>query len=145
MINFYEEDANAHLRNRRAIKQWIKEVISSYKLSLGNISYIFCSDDYLLNINRQYLSHDYYTDVITFDYDENDIVSGDIFISVDTVKSNSEQYSVSYNCELYRVIIHGVLHLCGLKDKSPEDAKIMREAEEKSLQLLRTQFSIDDF
>ncbi len=145
MINFYEEDANAHLRNRRAIKQWIKEVISSYKLSLGNISYIFCSDDYLLNINRQYLSHDYYTDVITFDYDENDIVSGDIFISVDTVKSNSEQYSVSYNCELYRVIIHGVLHLCGLKDKSPEDAKVMREAEEKSLQLLRTQFSIDDF
>ena len=145
MINFYEEDANAHLRNRRAIKQWIKEVISSYKLSLGNISYIFCSDDYLLNINRQYLSHDYYTDVITFDYDENDIVSGDIFISVDTVKSNSEQYSISYNCELYRVIIHGVLHLCGLKDKSPEDAKIRREAEEKSLQLLRTQFSIDDF
>lgn len=145
MINFYEEDANAYLRNRRAIKQWIKEVISSYKLSLGNISYIFCSDDYLLNINRQYLSHDYYTDVITFDYDENDIVSGDIFISVDTVKSNSEQYSVSYNCELYRVIIHGVLHLCGLKDKSPEDAKVMREAEEISLQLLRTQFSIDDF
>ncbi len=145
MINFYEEDANAHLRNRRAIKQWIKEVISSYKLSLGNISYIFCSDDYLLNINRQYLSHDYYTDVITFDYDENDIVSGDSSISVDTVKSNSEQYSVSYNCELYRVIIHGVLHLCGLKDKSPEDAKVMREAEEKSLQLLRTQFSIDDF
>ena len=145
MINFYEEDANAHLRNRRVIKQWIKEIISSYKFSLGNISYIFCSDDYLLNINRQYLSHDYYTDVITFDYDEDNIVSGDIFISVDTVKSNSEQYSVSYNSELYRVIIHGVLHLCGLKDKSPEDAKLMREAEEKSLQLLRTQFSIDDF
>ena len=136
MINFYEEDIKSHLRNRRVIKQWIKDIISSYNYSTGNISYIFCSDDYLLNINRQYLSHDYYTDVITFDYDENNIVSGDIFISVDTVKSNSEQYSVSYNCELYRVIIHGVLHLCGLKDKTPEDAKIMREAEEKSLQIL---------
>ncbi|MBE6340814.1 MAG: rRNA maturation RNase YbeY [Bacteroidales bacterium] len=145
MINFYEEDIKSHLRNRRVIKQWIKDIISSYNYSTGNISYIFCSDDYLLNINRQYLSHDYYTDVITFDYDENNIVSGDIFISVDTVKSNSEQYSVSYNCELYRVIIHGVLHLCGLKDKTPEDAKIMREAEEKSLQILRSQFSIDDF
>ena len=145
MINFYEEDIKSHLRNRRVIKQWIKDIISSYNYTTGNISYIFCSDDYLLNINRQYLSHDYYTDVITFDYDENDIVSGDIFISVDTVKSNSEQYSVSYNCELYRVIIHGVLHLCGLKDKTPEDAKIMREAEEKSLQILRSQFSIDDF
>lgn len=145
MINFYAEDIKSHLRNRRVIKQWIKDIISSYNYSTGNISYIFCSDDYLLNINRQYLSHDYYTDVITFDYDENNIVSGDIFISVDTVKSNSEQYSVSYNCELYRVIIHGVLHLCGLKDKTPEDAKIMREAEEKSLQILRSQFSIDDF
>lgn len=145
MINFYEEDIKSHLRNRRVIKQWIKDIISSYNYSTGNISYIFCSDDYLLNINRQYLSHDYYTDVITFDYDENNIVSGDIFISVDTVKSNSEQYSVSYNCELYRVIIHGVLHLCGLKDKTPEDAKIMREAEEKSLQILRSQFSLDDF
>lgn len=145
MINFYEEDIKSHLRNRRVIKQWIKDIISSYNYSTGNISYIFCSDDYLLNINRQYLSHDYYTDVITFDYDENNIVSGDIFISVDTVKSNSEQYSVSYNCELYRVIIHGVLHLCGLKDKTPEDAKIMRVAEEKSLQILRSQFSIDDF
>ncbi len=145
MINFYEENIKSHLRNRRVIKQWIKDIISSYNYSTGNISYIFCSDDYLLNINRQYLSHDYYTDVITFDYDENNIVSGDIFISVDTVKSNSEQYSVSYNCELYRVIIHGVLHLCGLKDKTPEDAKIMREAEEKSLQILRSQFSIDDF
>ncbi|MCR5696940.1 MAG: rRNA maturation RNase YbeY [Marinilabiliaceae bacterium] len=145
MINFYEEDIKSHLRNRRVIKQWIKDIISSYNYTTGNISYIFCSDDYLLNINRQYLSHDYYTDVITFDYDENNIVSGDIFISVDTVKSNSEQYSVSYNCELYRVIIHGVLHLCGLKDKTPADAKIMREAEEKSLQILRSQFSIDDF
>lgn len=145
MINFYEEDIKSHLRNRRVIKQWIKDIISSYNYSTGNISYIFCSDDYLLNINRKYLSHDYYTDVITFDYDENNIVSGDIFISVDTVKSNSEQYSVSYNCELYRVIIHGVLHLCGLKDKTPEDAKIMREAEEKSLQILRSQFSLDDF
>ena len=145
MINFYEEDIKSHLRNRRVIKQWIKDIISSYNYTTGNISYIFCSDDYLLNINRQYLSHDYYTDVITFDYDENNIVSGDIFISVDTVKSNSEQYSVSYNCELYRVIIHGVLHLCGLKDKTPEDAKLMREAEEKSLQILRSQFSIDDF
>ena len=145
MIKFYEEDVRSKLNHRKIIKEWIELVIRSYDRSLGDISYIFCSDERILEINKQFLQHDYYTDVITFDYDEGLVTSGDIFISVDTVKSNSQIYSSSYNAELYRVIIHGVLHLCGLKDKSETDEKKMRAAEDKALIFLRKDLLVDDF
>lgn len=145
MIKFYEEDVRSKLNHRKKIKEWIELIIRSYDRSLGDISYIFCSDERILEINKQFLQHDYYTDVITFDYDEGLVTSGDIFISVDTVKSNSQIYSSSYNAELYRVIIHGVLHLCGLKDKSEADEKKMRAAEDKALNFLRKDLLVDDF
>lgn len=136
MITFVEEGVNAKLTERRLIKQWIRQVADSYGFKLGDLCYIFCNDDQILETNKQYLQHDYYTDIITFDYVEDGILSGDMFISVDTVKSNSELFKVSYKDELHRVVIHGVLHLCGLKDKSPDDEKKMRAAEEKALSML---------
>lgn len=136
MITFVEEDVKSKLKDRRLIKEWIKQVADSYGFTLGNLCYIFCSDDRILEVNNEFLKHDYYTDIITFDYVEDGVLSGDMFISVDTVKSNSELFNTSYINELHRVVIHGVLHLCGLKDKSPEDEKKMRAAEEKALALL---------
>lgn len=136
MINFYNEDVDFKLKNKLILKRWIKQVIDSYGFKPGELSYIFCSDDKILEVNRQFLQHDYYTDVITFDYDEDGVVSGDMYISVDTVKTNAEQYAPSFDREMQRVIIHGVLHLCGLKDKQPDDEKKMREAEEKALAML---------
>lgn len=136
MITFVDEDSKSNLKNRRIIKSWIAQVIEQYGFKLGNLCYIFCSDDYILDVNKRYLNHDYYTDIITFDFVESGVVSGDMFISVDTVRSNSAQYSASYTDELHRVIIHGVLHLCGLKDKTPSAEKKMRAAEDKALALL---------
>jgi rRNA maturation RNase YbeY len=121
---------------RRKMSRWIKQVIAWYRKNPGAINYIFCSDEEILQINRQYLNHDYYTDIITFDYTENDTVSGDLFISLDTVKSNAEKFETDYSDELSRVMIHGVLHLCGLKDKSLEEEKLMRLKEEEALMLL---------
>jgi rRNA maturation RNase YbeY len=108
-------------------------VAAQYNKRVGEIAYIFCSDEEILRINRQYLQHDYYTDIITFDYSEDDVISGDLFISLETVKSNSEQFKTEYSEELARVMIHGVLHLCGFKDKTPKDEKIMREKENSAL------------
>lgn len=136
MINFYNEDVDFKLKNKLILKRWIKQVIDSYGFKAGELSYVFCSDDKILEVNRQFLQHDYYTDVITFDYDEDGVVSGDMYISVDTVKTNAEQYAPSFEREMQRVIIHGVLHLCGLKDKQPDDEEKMRAAEEKALAML---------
>lgn len=136
MISFVEEDVKSNLKQRLLIKKWIKEVALSYNFKVGELCYIFCNDEKILETNRQYLQHDYYTDIITFDYVEADVLSGDMFISVDTVKSNSELFKTSYTDELHRVIIHGVLHLCGLKDKEPADEANMRKAEEKALKML---------
>lgn len=136
MINFYNEDVDFKLKNKLILKRWIKQVIDGYGFKTGELSYIFCSDDKILEVNRQFLQHDYYTDVITFDYDEDGVVSGDMFISVDTVRTNAEQYAPSFEREMQRVVIHGVLHLCGLKDKQPDDEKKMRAAEEKALAIL---------
>jgi len=136
MIFFVEEDVKSNLKQRLLIKKWIKEVALSYNFKVGELCYIFCNDEKILETNRQYLQHDYYTDIITFDYVEADVLSGDMFISVDTVKSNSELFKTSYTDELHRVIIHGVLHLCGLKDKEPADEANMRKAEEKALKML---------
>lgn len=138
MIQFSFEDVKFTLSDRLKLKTWIKSVISGYGKKLGDVTYIFCSDDYLLSINRQYLQHDYYTDIITFDYVEKDVISGDLFISVDTVKSNSELFETSFTDELHRVMIHGVLHLLGLKDKAPEDEAKMRNAENEALSLLNS-------
>ncbi len=136
MINFYNEDVDFKLKNKLVLKRWIRQVIESYGFKAGELSYIFCSDDKILEVNRQFLQHDYYTDVITFDYDEDGVVGGDMYISVDTVKTNAEQYAPSFEREMQRVVIHGVLHLCGLKDKQPEDEKKMRAAEERALAIL---------
>src|SRR5574344_2660939 len=113
---------NYPLKSRTKIKQWIKQVIEAKGKKMGNITYIFCDDEYLLEVNKQYLQHDYYTDVITFDYVENDLISGDIFISTDRVRENALAFGSSETEELHRVIIHGVLHLLGLKDKSEKEA-----------------------
>jgi rRNA maturation RNase YbeY len=121
---------------RRHTGNWIKLVIAGYSKRVGDIACVFCSDKEILRINNLYLNHDYYTDIITFDYSEENFISGDLFISPETVKSNSEKFGTDYQEELYRVIIHGILHLCGLKDESPEEEKIMRQKENEALSLL---------
>lgn len=129
---------------RRDTSAWIKAVAASYGKRVGSIAYIFCNDDKILEVNRQYLQHDYYTDIITFDYCDDELmmgkkntISGDLFISLDTVRSNAEQQGTTYKEELHRVIIHGVLHLCGINDKGPGEREIMEAAENKALALLK--------
>lgn len=133
-ICFYNEDVNYRLLSKEKIRAWILSVIKQEKKLSGDISFIFCSDEYLLEINRQYLSADYLTDVITFDFTEEDNISGDIFISVDRVKENAKQYKQKYFHEMLRVILHGVLHLIGYKDKTEKEIKQMREKEDYYLQ-----------
>lgn len=122
---------------KRETTAWIKAIVASYKRRLGDIGYMFVDDEKILEVNREYLGHDYYTDVITFDYDEDDVVSGDIVISLDTVRSNAELFGKEYDDELHRVIIHGILHLCGINDKGPGEREIMEAAENKALALLK--------
>lgn len=112
------------------LKTWIKAVVAEEGYQMGTLNYVFCNDDYILETNRQYLQHDYYTDIITFDYTENGKIAGDMMVSIDTVASNSEKLSVTYSTELCRVIVHGVLHLCGYKDKSDEEEILMRKKED---------------
>ncbi len=133
-INFFFEDITP-FEIKENIKNWIIQTIENESKTAGNINYIFCSDDYILQINRQYLHHDYYTDIITFNYCENNIVSGDIFISVDTVKTNAKEYNQSVENELHRVIIHGVLHLLGYNDKTETELFEMRQKEDFYLNL----------
>lgn len=129
-INFYFEDIEEFQLDLPKTKSWIKSTISKENQQTGEISFIFCTDDYLLEINKQYLDHDYYTDIITFDYVEDSIISGDIFISVDRVQENADQFKVSFSNELNRIIIHGVLHLLGYKDKEAPDKKLMTQKED---------------
>jgi rRNA maturation RNase YbeY len=135
-INYYTEDIKLPPIKKRIVTSWIKAVIGLFEKKTGDISYIFCPDEKILEINKQYLNHDYYTDIITFDYAEKNRISGDIFISLDTVKSNSEKYKTLYMEELHRTIIHGVLHLCGIDDKGPGEREIMENYENKALLLL---------
>ena len=121
---------------RREISAWVKSVAQSLGKKVGDVAYIFCNDEKILEVNREYLQHDYYTDIITFDYTEENVISGDLFISLDTVLSNSEQLGVSYDQELRRVIIHGILHLCGIDDKGPGEREIMEEHENRALAML---------
>ena len=122
--------------NAAEITTWIDKVAKHYGKRVGNINYIFCSDAEILAINRQYLSHDFYTDIITFDYCAHDILSGDLYISLDTVKSNAEDLGKSYDEEFHRVVIHGILHLVGINDKGPGEREIMEAAEDAALALL---------
>ncbi len=115
------------------VEKWIGEVAVKYGRIVGNIAYLFCNDEHILQVNRQFLNHDYYTDIITFDYCKGRIISGDIVISLDTVRSNAELVGSEYKEELLRVIVHGVLHLCGINDKGPGEREIMESAENESL------------
>lgn len=120
---------------RRETSQWIRAVASSYGKRVGEVGYLFCDDEKILEVNREYLGHDYYTDIITFDYCEGDTINGDLIISLDTVRSNAEMLQKPYEEELHRVIIHGILHLCGLNDKGPGERQVMESAEDRALAL----------
>lgn len=133
MITYNSEGVRMPKIKKRDTSAWIKAVAASYGRKVGEIGYLFVDDEKILEVNREYLGHDYYTDVITFDYDEDDTVNGDIVISLDTVRSNAELFGKSYEDELYRVIIHGILHLCGINDKGPGEREIMEAAENKAL------------
>lgn len=123
---------------RREVSEWIKQVAASYGKRVGEVAYIFCNDDKILEVNREYLQHDYYTDIITFDYTEGKRISGDLFISLDTVRTNADQFAEGdYPRELHRVIIHGILHLCGINDKGPGEREIMEAAENQALEMIR--------
>lgn len=135
-ITFDSDNIDFPNIKKRETSAWIKKIANSYNKKIGDVGYLFCNDEKILEINRQYLDHDFYTDIISFDYSEGDIISGDIFISLDTVRTNSQKYNTDYQEELYRVIIHGVLHLCGLDDKLEEDAIRMRESENSALKQL---------
>ena len=124
--------------SRRLTSAWVKAVADSYGKRVGEVAYIFCDDEKILEVNREYLEHDYYTDIITFDYSEGKRIAGDLFISLDTVASNAEQFGRPYEEELHRVIIHGILHLCGIKDKEPGEREQMEQAENQALKLLET-------
>lgn len=138
MISFNYE-TNFILENESIYEDWINAIISSEKKQLGEINYIFCDDEYLHKINVQYLNHDTLTDIISFDYSENNLISGDIFISVERVKENALEYNVSFIEELKRVIAHGVLHYCGYKDKSDSDAELMRKKENEKINLFHVE------
>jgi probable rRNA maturation factor len=135
-INFFNEDVPLPKLGKRKIVSWIDDVILKEEKLLGEISFIFCSDDFLLQVNKQYFNHDYYTDIITFDYVENDLIQGDIFISLDRVKENAMIYKVTFDNEIHRLIIHGILHLIGYKDKLKKDKLLMTAKEDIYLKLL---------
>jgi rRNA maturation RNase YbeY len=132
-INFYFEDIEEFQLDLPRSKKWIKNTILKEGRKTGDITFIFCSDEYLLEINKQYLDHDYYTDIITFDYVEKDVISGDIFISADRVRENAATFGVSFSNELNRILIHGVLHLLGYKDKEADEKKLMTSKEDNYL------------
>ena len=132
-ISFASYDIDFELLEPQRIKQWIKTIIQQSNCRVGSIGYLFCSDDHLITINRQFLNHDTFTDIITFDYVECDRISGDIMISIDRVRENAGIFGVPFDHELHRVIIHGILHLLGQGDKSEEEAAQMRSKEERAL------------
>lgn len=157
-LQFFTEEITFSLKNKASLRRWIMDVVKCEKKAIGDINFVFCSDQYLLQINKKYLKHDYFTDIITFQHDievqstkskvqsqasqdsrlktQNSPISGDIFISIDRVKENAEKYKVSFNTELHRVMIHGVLHLLGYKDKAKAAKKVMTKKEDLYLNLL---------
>ena len=137
MINFFTE--TEFTINEDEINSWLLSVIASEDKNLGEINYIFCDDAYLLSINQQYLDHDTYTDIISFDTSEGNDLSGDIFISVERIQENAQQFNVSVDDELKRVLVHGILHFCGYKDKTDDEAKLMREKEDEKLKMFHVE------
>ncbi|MBO5642078.1 MAG: rRNA maturation RNase YbeY [Prevotella sp.] len=133
MITYSAENVKMPKIRKRDTSAWIKRVAATYNRTVGEVGYLFCDDEKILEVNREYLQHDYYTDIITFDYDEGDQINGDLVISLDTVRTNAELFGKTYEEELHRVIIHGILHLCGINDKGPGERKIMEAAENKAL------------
>ena len=133
MITYQTDGIRMPDIKKRPTTAWIRSVAAIYGKKVGDVNYIFCNDERILEVNREYLQHDYYTDIITFDYTEGNTISGDLFISLDTVKTNSEQFATEYDEELHRTIIHGILHLCGINDKGPGEREIMEDAENKAL------------
>lgn len=139
-IKFFNQDTNFTLKNRKILKAWVNSAIQDHKKKPGDINYIFTSDNYLLDINKQYLSHDYYTDIITFNYCASNIITGDIYISIDTVRNNSKRFGVSSKEELHRVMIHGILHLLDYDDQNEKQKEQMREKENYYLERLKNLF-----
>ena len=137
-IYFSSENIKFELRGKLKVKKWITDLIKAQNKKVGDISYLFCDDAYLIEVNRTYLDHDTYTDIITFDYVEGDTISGDILISVERVKENAQLFNTTFDQELHRVIIHGVLHLLGQGDKTEAEAAQMRKKEEAALALWNT-------
>ena len=135
MITYNADGVKMPKIKRKDTTAWIKAVAQSYGKKVGEVGYMFVNDEKILEINNEYLGHDYYTDVITFDYDEDDVVNGDIVISLDTVRTNAELFDKAFEDELYRVIIHGILHLCGLNDQGPGEREIMEKAENNALEM----------
>lgn len=136
MIEFFCERAEMPAIDQTNIRKWVESVAKAHGRRVGQINYIFVNDERILEVNLEFLGHDYYTDIITFDYDEADIISGDLYISLDTVRTNAELVGATYGQELHRVIIHGVLHLCGINDKGPGEREIMEMNENQALALL---------
>ncbi|MCQ2262843.1 MAG: rRNA maturation RNase YbeY [Bacteroidales bacterium] len=136
MILFHSE-TNFSLQNKLSYKAWLKALAATEACKIGDINYIFCDDDYLLTINQKYLQHDTLTDIITFDYVEGNVLHGDIYISIERVRENAQIFNVTFDDELLRVLSHGVLHLCGYKDKTEEDAAVMRSKEEFAMDLFK--------
>ena len=135
-ISYYSENVKTPTFRRRVVSAWIHQVADKYDKEVGEITYLFCDDRKILEMNRRYLRHDYYTDIITFDQNVGDILFADIVISLDTVQSNADEYNQSFEEELLRVMIHGILHLCGLDDHTDEEVSEMRLAELEALRML---------
>ena len=135
MISYNTFSVKMPAISKRETNKWLRNVAATYNYKIGDVAYIFCDDKKILDVNRQFLHHDYYTDVITFDYTEGRVINGDIFISLDTVLSNSTLFNTNYETELHRVIVHGILHLCGINDKGPGEREKMEAAENAALKL----------
>ncbi len=135
MIEFFSEDTDFIPEHQEKLSQWIIRVIGSEEKTPGSVSFIFCSDEYLLRMNVEHLQHDYYTDIITFDYCEGAVISGDLFISVDRVRENASELRVPFEDELHRVMVHGVLHLLGYGDKTEAELRVIRQKEDTCLLL----------
>lgn len=135
-IFFHTEDISFTLVSENTISNWLLKLVERHNKKLGELNYIFCSDDYLLKLNQQHLKHDYFTDIITFDYCDKDLISGDLFISIDRIKENAKTFRKTQSNELNRVIAHGLLHLLGFTDKTAEDIVEMRSMEEEALKML---------
>lgn len=138
MVRYFCEDIKFEFKNKQLNNRWLKMVAGSEVKELGDVSIIFCSDNYILDVNMKYLQHDYFTDIITFDYCEGKTLSGDLFISIDTVRENAREYGVEFEEELHRVIVHGLLHLIGYDDQTPEQQKEIHSKEDYYLSLRKS-------